>query len=233
MKQGLRELIGRVPGAAAVGRYLRDRLFPGPARRQRFADTYARNYWGGDESRSGPGSSVARTAAVREMLPILCRELEVHTLLDVPCGDMNWMQYVDLPGVRYIGADIVPALISANAERFGGPSRSFMALDVVASAPPRVDLVLCRDLLVHLSFQDIARALNNLRQSGSEWLLTTTFNEHAENDDLAARDWRPLNLERPPFVFPAPRRHILEHSTENDGRYADKSLGLWRIGDLP
>lgn len=45
-------------------------------------------------------------------------------------------------------------------------------------------------------------------------------------------DWRPLNLERPPFNFPPPAELLAEGCTEAEGRFLDKSLGLWAIKDL-
>ena len=45
-------------------------------------------------------------------------------------------------------------------------------------------------------------------------------------------DWRPLDLERDPFGFPAPLELLNERCTEGGGIFADKSLGLWRTADL-
>jgi hypothetical protein len=42
-------------------------------------------------------------------------------------------------------------------------------------------------------------------------------------------DWRPLNLCAPPFNFPPPLRIIHEPYRA----FTDKSLGLWRVADLP
>jgi hypothetical protein len=50
---------------------------------------------------------------------------------------------------------------------------------------------------------------------------------------IADGDWRPLNLQRPPFGLPAPHRIIVEGCTEEGGAYRDKALGLWRIAELP
>lgn len=93
---------------------MRDGLFPGTARRRRFEEYYASNYWRDQESRSGRGSNLAETHAVRAALPPLCRELGAHSLLDVPCGDFHWMRLVEFEGVSYTGADIVAPLIEAN-----------------------------------------------------------------------------------------------------------------------
>lgn len=105
-------------------------------------------------------------------------------------------------------------------------------LDLTTSPLPAADLLLCRDALVHLSFADIGRALANLRRAAIPWLLTTTFPEEPSNEDIVTGDWRPLNLERAPFHFPPPARLLNEGCTEGDGRFADKSLGLWRVADL-
>ena len=232
MTATLRRLIRMVPGFEMAKGFVRDRLLADLMRRRRFADIYATNYWRNGESRSGLGSSLEQTEAVRAALPVLCGEFGITSLLDVPCGDLNWMRYVELSGVRYIGADIVPALVAANAVQYKDSGRSFIVLDLVKAIPPRVDLIFCRDLLVHLPSADIMRAFENMRRSGSDWLLTTTFPDRLTNDNLDG-DWRPLNLERPPFGFPPPRKTVLENCTQNDGQYADKSLGLWSVKDLP
>ena len=64
-------------------------------------------------------------------------------------------------------------------------------------------------------------------------MLTTTFPGTQTNADLGPEDiWRTLNLERPPFNLPPPVRLINEECTEDEGAYADKSLGLWLLQDL-
>src|SRR5262249_44319665 len=95
------------------------------------------------------------------------------------------------------------------------------------------DLVLCRDGLVHLSAADIWRALRNFRRSGADYLLATTFIGDRVNVDIATGEWRPLNMQRPPFAFPAPAALIDERCRHTGGIYADKRLALWRFEDLP
>ena len=45
--------------------------------------------------------------------------------------------------------------------------------------------------------------------------------------------WRTLNFNLPPFDFPEPMLVINEKCTEADGAFKDKSLGVWRLADLP
>jgi hypothetical protein len=44
--------------------------------------------------------------------------------------------------------------------------------------------------------------------------------------------WRPVNLRLAPFNFPAPIDAIVEGSTEFDGDFADKTLGVWRLDEV-
>lgn len=198
-----------------------------------FRHAYATNLWAGRDSPSGPGASLDQTVAVRQALPVLCERLGVKSLLDLPCGDCSWMATVIFHDLHYVGADFLPEVIEANA-RYALPGRrDFRVLDILTSSLPRADLVLCRDCLVHLAFADIARAVTNLRASHSTWLLTTTFPGQSENLDIRTGDWRPLDLERAPFDWLPPVELINEGCTEGGGLFADKSLGLWRVTDLP
>ena len=76
--------------------------------KERFREIYLRGTWGGTESASGPGSSVEETRVLRRVLPDILRDMSVRSMLDIPCGDFHWMQHVDLSGVDYVGADVVP-----------------------------------------------------------------------------------------------------------------------------
>lgn len=190
-------------------------------------------HWGADAPASGAGADRSQTQAIEAALPPLLADLGVRSLLDVPCGDFGWMQHVPMPGIDYTGVDLLPALVAAHQARYGAPGRRFLQRDVLRDALPTADLILCRDLLVHLSFADIARAVSTFRASASTYLLTTTFPDTQRNEDIVTGDWRPINLERPPFSWPPPERLIVEHCTESEGRFADKSLGLWRLDRLP
>ena len=194
-----------------------------------FSAILQENIWGSRESASGLGSELDATAKIRRELPELMQRHGALTLLDIPCGDCHWMAQVDLTG--YIGADIVPDLVERN--RLLYPAREFMVLDLTRDRLPRVDLVFCRDCLVHLSFENLSFALENLRASGARLLLTTTFPGRGPNDDIADGDWRPLDLQSDPFGWPEPLELVNEECAEEGGAYRDKSLGLWRISDLP
>jgi hypothetical protein len=197
-----------------------------------FRDIYSRNHWAGSVSRSGAGASPDQTTELRTALPALLRRLPVDTLLDLPCGDYSWMRLIDLPVASYIGADLLAELVEPLQATYADACRRFMVLDLTRDPLPKADLLLCRDCLVHLSFAEIRRALDNVLRSGIPYLLTTTFPGCDANEDIITGDWRPLNLERPPFHLPPPRELLNEGCTEAGGIFADKSLGVWRTADL-
>ncbi|HEY9605491.1 MAG TPA: class I SAM-dependent methyltransferase [Allocoleopsis sp.] len=165
-------------------------------------------------------------------LPTLLEALQVDVLLDVPCGDFSWMQFVNLPVLLYIGADIITELIAENQKRYGSQHRKFITLDLTVEPLPTAKVLLCRDCLVHFSFADIHRTLDNIKRSGIAYLLTTTFPDSEENEDITTGDWRLLNLEKPPFNFPKPLQILNEQCSEGGGQFQDKSLGLWRVQDI-
>jgi hypothetical protein len=200
------------------------------SRRRVFEYIVHQNRWGEAESRSGRGSSLGQTHRIREELPVLLEQIGSKSLLDIPCGDFAWMRLIAHRNA-YIGADIVESLITTNQARYGDDRKRFVCLDLVNDSLPAVDVVLCRDCLVHLSYADIAGALANIKASGSKYLLATTFTGDRHNSDIYTGGWRPLNLQKRPFAFPAPLYLLREECP--DPLFADKALGLWLIEDLP
>lgn len=207
-------------------------LFNLSSRKSRFARIYRNKLFGGNESISGPGSNLEQTQTIREALPGIIETYTVRSMVDAPCGDFYWMSRVALNIDKYIGIDIVPELIKVNRQKFEIPGRTFMALDIVSDTLPPADLIMCRDCFIHLSNKDIATALRNMHCAGYKYLLTTTFPDTAANTDIATGQVRLINLQLPPFNFPAPIAIINENCTEGDGRYADKSLALWKLSDI-
>jgi len=211
--------------------FLEKRKLNAMAPSDRFRYYYDKGVWKNDETHSGPDSRMIRTEHLRNELPSLLLRFNISTLLDLPCGDFNWMQHVDLGSARYTGADVVEKLVESNSRNFSSDKISFSMMDILKDAIPRYDLIICRDCLVHFSFKDIFTALKGIKASGSEFLLTTTFTSpDMHNYDIMTGEWRPINLELPPFSFPAPLLIIEE--TAHTGRN-DKSMGLWRISGLP
>ena len=104
-------------------------------------------------SRSGRGSELEATANLRRHLPAFFEQFETGSILDAPCGDFNWMQYVVRgSGLRYVGGDVVRPLIEENAR--GATLRRTSRSSISTSSGtrcPRPTRTICRDCLFHLS----------------------------------------------------------------------------------
>jgi hypothetical protein len=203
---------------------------------RKFSRVYSNNLFNGRVSLSGNGSDLIQTKEVARALPNLIKALDIRSMLDIPCGDLYWISKIDLGDVSYIGADVVQEVINNNIRKYGSNKRVFAQLDITNSVPPMVDLVFSRDLFVHLSTKDIESSLRNIVESNSLYLAMTTFTEahHYRNLRRFSRGvgWRPINFQIYPWNFPAPFLIINENCTEQDGKWNDKSIGVWLIEDL-
>lgn len=210
--------------------------FVGPAvidcldlRRRRFERAARTGTWTVDgESISGSGSGMEATASLREALPGLLADLGVRRMADIPCGDWNWMKTVDLPVDYYFGGDLVPSIVDRNQSRFGRPGVEFGRFDLCVDPLPEVDFLLCRDVLIHFSYLDGRRVLDRVIDSNATYFASTTFIDLTSNSDQpTGMDWRPINLEAPPFNLPSPIRTVVDNFNR-----ADQRLCIWQVDDL-
>ena len=197
-----------------------------------FTLIFENNLWCGEKSVSGPGSDIAQTQTIIIELRKLIDKFKIKSILDLPCGDFMWMRSVNLSGVNYLGADIVNRLIERNSKAYSSNNIKFKVNNLIKDQLPKCDIVICRDCLVHFSFEDIYSSLQNIKSSGCKYLLTTSFVEYHGNYNITTGDWRRINLQEEPFNFPNPIEVLNENCTENNGVYCDKSLLLFLIEDI-
>ena len=205
------------------------------ARREYFNEVYNQNLFSGSESLSGPGSTISETEEVRRIISHVLNKFECTSLLDLPCGDFTWMREMTLDGVKYTGADVSSVVVSKLQNEFSGDSKRFMQIDICDEVPPKHDLVFTRDLLVHQSYHEAKATIDNLIESGSKYLLTTTFPLHHENTNIKKTQdsfWYPINLMDKPFRLPTPIEMYNEKCSEMNGLYSDKSLALYNLQTL-
>ncbi len=184
-------------------------------------------------SKSGPGSDLIQTEEIRKKLPQILSDYNIKSLLDLPCGDFYWMRNIDLSKINYIGGDIVPLIIKNNNSKYKTNNISFKEIDIVFDTLENVDLIIVRDLFVHLKFSQILKAIDNIKSSKSKYLLVTSFVDLKDNKDIKiSSQWRPLNMEKAPFNFPKPLTIINENCKEANGKFKDKSLLLFKLNEV-
>jgi SAM-dependent methyltransferase len=149
------------------------------------------------ESASGPGSSLAAAKPALNLLRRTLRHRHLASVLDLGCGDWNWMQALALPGVgrdlqvRYEGWEASPELVNELNVRHGRPGMiEFMARDITTAPLPKVDLIIARDVLFHLSVAQALPLVDRIRES-CRYFLSTSFLGLKENGDISS--YLPIN----------------------------------------
>jgi 2-polyprenyl-3-methyl-5-hydroxy-6-metoxy-1,4-benzoquinol methylase len=173
----------------------------------RFTRIYLNRMWKGSESASGYGSGFEYTHNLRRELKSIIEKFNIKSVLDLACGDCNWIkEFFQRDQFEYLGVDIVRPLIEENSRMYGSNRIKFLTLDVISAEIPSADLVICRDLLFHLSNQDILGVLKKIMNSDSKYLLVTTHIEDEmlglSNLDIKGGDFRRVDLSAPPFSIP-------------------------------
>ena len=138
---------------------------PRQRRRQAFRQVYKDNVWGTDPQSkffSGAGSRGIPMEHYVEQMASLIRHHSSElarplTIVDLGCGDFQVGRALlsQLPGITYIGCDIVPELIAHNSRTYADQRTSFRQVDIVTDPLPAGDICLIRQVLQHLSNSDI------------------------------------------------------------------------------
>lgn len=123
-----------------------------------FTDIYERKLWGeGSGGGSSPEAAAPYVLAVNEII----REMKPRTILDLGCGDGWVASRFDLGGALYIGVDVVDSVIDCCREHHSWGE--FRCLDILTDPLPEADLVLCKEVMQHLTWADCHALAMKLR----------------------------------------------------------------------
>lgn len=178
--------------------------------------------WRAGATVCGNGSTMSYTDNIRKELKPLLERHNIKSMFDAPCGDYGWMSNTDLPAnFRYIGGDIVGSLIEKNKQQY--PSVEFCTVDITQDALPDVDVLFCRDCLIHFSHEDIRRFFENFVRSNIKYLLMTSYKD-SNNEDIRTGGFRGVNFNRAPYDFEAP----IDSMEDWISGYAPRAMCLWK-----
>jgi hypothetical protein len=194
--------------AATRLRRLRRHNGPRPAV-EVFSEIYANGRWGsGRVFDSGSGSHGDAAKHYAAYIRMLLRAMNVRMAVDIGCGDFSVAaQFVG--GLEtYCGIDIVPDLVTRNQSVFGRAGVTFAALDASRDDLPTADVCLIRQVLQHLSNDQIGDVLNRCRAYPlvvvtEHWPAPAAAREpnvdkpHGPDTRLDSGSW--VDIRRPPF----------------------------------
>jgi hypothetical protein len=111
---------------------------------------------------SGSGSENWNTREFVSEVQTLVHRKSVHSIVDLGCGDFRVGSQILTPSVDYTGIDIVTSLIDSNNASFGSKNVRFIARNIIEDQLPGADLCIIRQVLQHLSNEQIARILEKI-----------------------------------------------------------------------
>ena len=137
-----------------------------------FTSIYKSNHWVQNGSSlpkefvsvSGHGSNIG-TNQHRQLVDnftYIIEKYEINSILDMPCGDFLWIkEIVKNKDIKYLGIDIVEELIKDNNLKFKNEKNNFHFFDIINfNTNEKFDLVLIRDLFLHIKNSDIIKIIN-------------------------------------------------------------------------
>jgi hypothetical protein len=179
-----------------------------------FTGIYEQHQWGGSSGSycSGSGSTPFHAALYAEMINNLIADKNIATMVDLGCGDFAVGSQIDRKRINYIGIDIVENLIEFNIGRFSDEHTSFVCLNAVENVLPDGDLCAIRQVLQHLSNDEISIILQKVGKY--KYVLVT---EHYPAPNIQIRpnldkvhgadtrivDGSAVYLDKPPFNIPS------------------------------
>lgn len=164
-----------------------------------FSKIYKEDLWQGG---SGDGSKIENVGEYVDVLQKYIDKPEIKTVLDLGCGDWQFSKFLDLSSVLYLGVDIVDSVIDSNIDLYSASNIDFISRDIITYELPQVDLIICKDVLQHLSNRDVISVLIKIIKSSKFALITNDFNpESTSNIDIENGDYRYLDLTLSPFFL--------------------------------
>lgn len=159
-----------------------------------FSKVYERQLWGEvspeNESPfySGPGSSDPQIVDpyVETVKRFFASLPAKKSAVDIGCGDFRVGSRIVDSFETYTACDVVPELVEFNRRHWRHLPVEFRVVDLVKDEIPDGDVLIVRQVLQHLSNDDISKFTKSIPRNFSYLLVT----EHlpAENDFLANKD---------------------------------------------
>jgi len=178
-----------------------------------FTNMYNNNVWGGDDGFfSGGGSTLEEGGPFIEYVQNVLDTYDIKSVVDVGCGDWVLANEIDWGNRIYLGVDVVPELIERNKQLYSSENIRFLHVDAAIEHLPKGDLLICKDVLQHLSFNDINHILEEMKKFKYVIFVNDIDMNMSTNQNVATGGYRPLDLSKKPF-FLKRQKHIVTYQS--------------------
>jgi|OM-RGC.v1.008900683 hypothetical protein len=144
-----------------------------------FSEIYEKYLWGKSENPehgyySGAGSHDKNiTTVYLDNVGVFLKSLPTKpNVVDLGCGDFSVGSQIRPYCNNYVACDIVPQLISRNKKKYADFNVDFRVLNLITDQLPVGDIIFIRQVLQHLSNEQIQKLIPKLHQNYSFLILT-------------------------------------------------------------
>lgn len=180
-----------------------------------FSDIYKNGHWGVNEEGtgvSGSGSTLLNTLAYVQFIQEFIRINDITSVVDAGCGDWMFSKVIDWGDAKYLGVDVVKSVIEDNIQKYASDRIQFACLDMLRFELPTADLLICKDVLMHLSNLDVIFFLQATKKF-KHCLFTHNIGDENENGEIERGGFRTLDLTKAPFYLNGVK--IFTYSTDH------------------
>lgn len=167
-----------------------------------FGTIYDTNSW---TEGSGPGSLVEVNREYLELLANFFKWNNIKRVADIGCGDFQLMRHFDFSNIEYIGYDVVSQVIARNKSVYSTNNIEFRDMPDDVAEIEGGDIVLIKDVLIHLENEEVTRLLTVLSEKFRFVLTVNDINKEGieANAAITTGQFRPIDVTKPPFSFNA------------------------------
>ncbi|MDB9812647.1 class I SAM-dependent methyltransferase [Candidatus Pelagibacter sp.] len=206
-------------------------------RKKIFKHIFESGYWldydtHKNQSRSGKGSNFENTLQLQNNLKVFFKENKVRKILDIGCGDFNWMSILlkEIDYESYIGLDIVSSLVDHNNQKYGTEKIKFITKDFVNDDLDffnEFDFILIRHVFIHLKNSNINNIIDKVKKINFRYLGITSDPNLINNLDLKTEGrYRDINLSIKPFCLEKPLQILNDIDTS---RVSNVDLNIYNL----
>ncbi|ARV09409.1 SAM-dependent methyltransferase [Winogradskyella sp. PC-19] len=189
---------------------------------------YEKNLWGGKDfdfySGIGSHDPMMVNLYVKTVTDFLKSHENKLTICDLGCGDFNIGKHFLEHSEYYYAIDIVESLIERNKKLYKAANLEFRCLDISKDNLPKADCVILRQVLQHLSNNEIQRILKKLENY--KYIILTEhipYGNFTPNKDKIAgqgirlKEKSGVDILSAPFIFKVKKVELLnEVILQND-----------------
>jgi len=181
---------------------------------------YEKGLWGANNTPfySGLGShSLEITTPYIQTVTKFLKTFEPYlTVSDLGCGDFNIGKEIAPFTSKYIGIDIVDELIEYNITKFKIQNVTFKCIDISKEEIPSTECVILRQVLQHLSNNEVLAIVNKLYQF--KYIILTEHipdGDYTPNVDILSgqgiriKKNSGIDIEAYPFHFKATKKELI------------------------